>query len=143
MLDKELGKDIAIEERENFLRDNCDAVEEVTYSKMFTSEELAKQRETLTEVSIKIADIEEEKKQVIDNYREQLKPLQVEKAEAISNLKSKSQVVTEDCFKFLDEESRMVGFYNKEGILVNSRPAFPNELQKTMFSVLRKTGTDD
>ena len=58
MLERELGKDIAIEEREQFLRDNCDAVEEVTYSKAFTSEELAKQRENLTEVSIKIAEIE-------------------------------------------------------------------------------------
>ncbi len=143
MLERELGKDIAIEEREQFLRDNCDAVEEVTYSKAFTSEELAKQRENLTEVSIKIADIEEEKKQVMDGFKEQLKPLQTEKAEAISNLKSKSQVVTEECFKFLDEESGMIGFYNREGNLVNSRPAFPNELQKTMFSVLRKTGTND
>ena len=26
MLDKELGKDIALEEREGFLRDNCDEV---------------------------------------------------------------------------------------------------------------------
>ncbi|MBQ5997170.1 MAG: chaperonin GroEL, partial [Bacteroidales bacterium] len=49
-----------------------------------------------------IADIEEEKKQVMDGFKEQLKPLQAEKAEAISNLKSKSQVVTEECFKFLD-----------------------------------------
>ena len=142
MLDKELGRDIAIEEREQFLRDNCDAVEEVTYSRTFTSEELAKQRETLTEVSIKIADIEEEKKQVMDGYKEQLKPLQQEKAEAIGNLKSKSQVVTEECFKFLDEESGMIGFYNKEGNLVSSRPAFPNEMQKTVFAMLR-TGTNN
>ena len=142
MLDKELGKDFAIEEREQFLRDNCDAVEEVTYSQTFTSEELAKQRETLTEVSIKIADIEEEKKQVMDGYKEQLKPLQQEKAEAISNLKSKSHVVTEECYKFYDEETGMVGFYNKEGNLVSSRPAFPNERQKTVFAMLR-TGTNN
>ena len=142
MLDKELGKDIAIEERKQFLEDNCDAVEKVTYSRQFSPEELALQREMLTDSSIKIADIEEEKKQVMDGYKEQLKPLQQEKAEAIGNLKSKSQVVTEECYKFLDEESGMIGFYNREGNLVSSRPAFPNEMQRTMFAVLR-TGTNN
>ena len=64
MLDRELGKDIAIEERAQFLEDNCDAVEDVTYSRAFAPEELALKREQLTDSSIKIADIEEEKKEV-------------------------------------------------------------------------------
>lgn len=140
MLDKELGKDVAIEEREQFLRDNCDAVEEVSYSKLFTPEELAKQRDTLTEVSIKISDIEEEKAEVVKEYKERLAPLMKERAVAIDNLKKKSETKTEECFKFFDEETKMVGFYNREGQLVNSRPAFPNEMQRTVFQMAR-TGT--
>lgn len=143
MLDKELGKDIAIEERKQFLEDNCDAVEKVTYSRQFSPEELALQREMLTDSSIKIADIEEEKKGVMDGFKERLKPLQEQKEQAIKALRDKSQTVTEDCYKFLDEETKMVGFYNKEGNLVNSRPAFQKELQRTIQMELRKTGTEN
>ena len=143
MLDKELGKDIALEERASFLEDNCDAVEEVTYSRAFEPEELALKREQLTDASIKIADIEEEKKEVMDGFKERLKPLQEQKAEAIKALRDKSQAVTEKCYKFLDEETKMVGFYNKEGNLVSSRPAFQRELQKTIQMDIRKNGTSD
>lgn len=142
MLDRELGKDIALEKREVFLLDNCDAVEEVTYSRAFAPEELALKREELTEASIQIADIEEEKKEVMDDYKARLKPLQEQKAEAIKALRDKSQTVTEKCYKFLDEETKMVGFYNKEGNLVGSRPAFRRELEKTIFMDLRKTAAD-
>ena len=89
MLDRELGKDIALEERAQFLEDNCDAVEDVTYSRAFSPEELALKREQLTDASIKIADIEEEKKEVMDGFKERLKPLQEQKGEAIKALRDK------------------------------------------------------
>lgn len=143
MLDRELGKDIALEGRASFLEDNCDAVEEVTYSRAFEPEELALKREQLTDASIKIADIEEEKKEVMDGFKERMKPLQEQKADAIKALRDKSQTVTEKCYKFLDEETKMVGFYNKEGNLVSSRPAFQRELQKTIQMDIRKNGTSD
>lgn len=143
MLDRELGKDIAIEKRAQFLEDNCDAVEDVTYSRAFAPEELALKREQLTDSLIKIADIEEEKKAVMDSIKERLKPLQEQKDEAIKALREKSQTVTEKCYKFLDEETKMVGFYNKEGNLVSSRPAFQKELEKTIMMELRKNGTNN
>lgn len=143
MLDSELAKNVPLEDRAQVLEDSCDAVEDVTYSKPFTPEELALKREQLTDASIKIADIEEEKKTVMDGYKERLKPLQTQKEDAIKALRDKSQTVTEKCFKFFDEDTKTVGFYNSEGNLVNSRPAFKQELQKTIFSVMRKNGTED
>ena len=143
MLDSELAKNVPLEDRAQVLEDSCDAVEDVTYSKPFTPEELALKREQLTDASIKIADIEEEKKQVMDGYKERLKPLQTQKEDAIKALRDKSQTVTEKCYKFFDEDTKTVGFYNSEGNLVNSRPAFKQELQKTIFSVMRKNGTED
>lgn len=143
MLDSELAKNVPLEDRAQVLEDSCDAVEDVTYSKPFTPEELALKREQLTDASIKIADIEEEKKTVMDGYKERLKPLQTQKEDAIKALRDKSQTVTEKCYKFFDEDTKTVGFYNKEGNLVNSRPAFKQELQKTIFSVMRKNGTED
>lgn len=143
MLEKELGTDIPLEKRESFLRDNCDEVEEVSYSRAFSPAELAERREKLTDASIKIADIQEQKKEAVAHFKEQLKTYEQQRDEAISNLRDKSQLVTEDCFKFLDEETKMIGFYNKQGQLVSSRPAFQNELQKTVYSIFRKEGTNN
>lgn len=143
MLDKELGKEYPLEQREHFLNDNSDRVEKVSYSKAFSPEELAKQREDLTDAAIKLADIEEQKKEANAHFKELMKPLEQKKAVAIKNLKDKAMTVEEDCYKFFDEETKMVGFYNKEGDLVSSRPAFPDELQTTIFAAIRSNGTTD
>jgi len=143
MIEKELGKEYSLQEREQFLSNTCDGTEEVSYSRVFTPEELAKQRELLTDASIRLADIDEEKKEAKDAFKEQAKPYIEQKRKAIENLRTKAETVTEKCFKYFDEDTKMVGFYNREGNLVSSRPAFPNEMQKTMFQVLRKDGTND
>ena len=143
MIKKELGKEYPIEDREDFLRNICDGSEEISYSRVFSPEELAKQRELLTDASIKLADIAEEKKAAMAEYKEQEKPFLEQKAKAIENLRTKAETVTEECFKVLDEDTKMVGFYNQNGDLVSSRPAFPNELQKTIFTELRREGTNN
>lgn len=143
MIKKEYGKEYSLEEREQFLRNTCDGMEEISYSRLFTPEELAKQREVLTEASIALVDIETAKKEAMAGFKEQAKPYEEQKAKAIENLKTKSETVFETCYKYIDEETKMVGFYNAEGNLVSSRPAFPDEMQKTVFAEIRKTGTDN
>lgn len=132
-----------MKEREQFLSNTCDGTEEVSYSRMFTPEELSEQRELLTDASIKLADIEEAKKEALADFKEQAKPYTEQRQKAIDALRTKAETVTEVCYKYFDEDTKMVGFYNKEGNLVNSRPAFPNEMQKTMFRALVKDGTNN
>lgn len=48
--------------REDFLEANCDAIEEIGYTRRFTSEELLKKKDSLSELAIEINDIEEEKR---------------------------------------------------------------------------------
>lgn len=142
MIKKEIGKEYSLEEREQFLRNTCDGTEEVSYSRVFTPEELAEQREQLTDASIMLAEIEQAKKDAMDTFKAQAKPYLEKKSDAIKKLRDKAETVFEVCFKYFDDETNMVAFYNIEGNLVNSRPAFPNEMQKTVFSEIRKTGTD-
>lgn len=122
MLDKELGKEYPIERRAAFLNDNCDATQEMTYTRQLTSEELAECREQLSVASIKLADIAEE-----------AKPYEEIRSKQIKKLKHKSEVVTDLCYKFIDEDTRMVGFYNKEGDLIDSRPPLPTNCKRTCF----------
>ena len=141
---RELGKDFQQgEERRQFFADNADAVEKKEYMRHFTTEELLKKKEGLSETCISINDIEEELKEIKKEYAEKLKPLVKRKKRVLGELKKKAELVEEDCYKFIDAEAREVGFYNANGDLIESRPAYSEELQTTMFQVIRKTGTED
>ena len=143
-MDRELGKDIEHgKSRVAFLMDNCDAVEEKGYMKAYSPEELARLKETLSDTSIAINDIEEEKKDAMATFKERLDPLAKERKHILEGLKKKAEYVTERCYKFVDQENREVGFYNENGDLIESRPAYSDEMQGTLFQLARKTGTDD
>lgn len=143
-MDKQLGGEIKNPaQREAFLKDNCDACEQKGYMKPYTPEELQGHKEKLANVSIEIAEIEAEKKQVEADFKGRLKPLKESRAIMVSNIKSKSEYVSEICYRFTDQETKETGYYNKEGILIECRPATADELQPNIFSIARKTGTND
>lgn len=124
------------------MKDNCDGFEQKGYMKQYSKEELQGHKEKLANVSIEIAEIEAELKQVQADYKGRLKPLKESRSMMVSNIKSKAEYVREICYRFTDQETRETGFYNKEGKLVESRPATADELNPTIFSVVR-TGTND
>ena len=143
---KVLGQDIQdLEERKNFLIDNADAVVEMDYHKSFESDELAKKKTEFAEKHIRIATLEEQIKDFKDKINIELKPLREEANALRDDIKSKGRNVHEKVYQFLDEEEKMVGFYNAEGILISSRPATKDELQKTIYADLRekKDGTNN
>lgn len=143
-MERELGQEYKnLAQREAFLKDNCDACEQKGYMKPYTPEELQGHKEKLANVSIEIAEIEAEKKQVEADFKGRLKPLKESRAIMVSNIKSKAEYVNEVCYRFTDQETKETGYYNKEGILVECRPATADELQPNIFSIVRKTGTND
>lgn len=138
-MEKELGKDIADPaKRAAFLKDNCDNVEEKGYMKRFSPEELAEMKDSLSEVAISINDIEEERREVAKEFKEQLKPVKEEKKRLLVGLKNKAEFVRENCFKFVNTETREVGYYNEAGDLIDSRSAAADELQANIFQINRK-----
>jgi len=58
-------------------------------------------------------------------------------------LKEKCQYVNETCYKFIDTDAGMVEYYDDEGIMIESRPANADELQRNLFQDLRKNGTEN
>ena len=140
-MERTLGSDIENPvARRQFLADNCDAVVDKGYMKPYSPEELQGHKENLANVSIEIAEIEAEMKQVSAEYKGRLKPLKEQRAGMVSNIKAKAEYVTEPCFRFTDQEAKMTGFYNSDGLLIESRPATADELQPTIFQALRTTG---
>lgn len=142
-MDKVLGQEYEGKARIDFLRDNCDAVEDLGYTKQLPNEEIEALKDRLVENNIQLRDVRADKKAANKEFNDQIKQLEESNDEVTGKLKAKSEFVTEACFKFVDMETREVGYYNSEGLLVYSRPARPEELQKTMFQTLRRTGTDN
>ena len=95
------------------------------------------------ETDIEINDIEEEKTAAMKDFKARLEPLTTERKKTLEGLKKKAEFVTERCFKFIDQEAREVGYYNENGDLIESRPAYSEELQTTLFQIGRKTGTNN
>ncbi len=134
-----LGQEIKDpEQRKQFLSDNADKVEKIDYHKAFDSEQLAQKKTDFANKSIRIAALEDEIKDFKEKIGEELKPLREDTKNLLNDIKSKGRIVNEECYLFLDEEERMIGYYNAEGVLVQSRPATREELQKTIFADLRE-----
>ena len=142
-MEKTIGKEYPEEDRIQFLKDNCDKVEKKSYMRQFTREEILQKKDELSETSIIISDIEDEKKEALKEIKERLDPWVEQKKTLITNIKQKAEEVKEECFKFIDQEEKMVGFYNGAGDLIEQRPAFADELQATIFQINRKTGTEN
>jgi hypothetical protein len=129
--------------RLNFIKDNADQVIEKGYMKRFSDEEIVEQKTLLSEIDIELNDIDEEKKEFNDKLKLRKKPLEINRKTTLKNIKQKSQFVKEPCYKFVDTSARMVCFYNSEGDLVESRPAWADELnQRNLFQEIRETGTN-
>lgn len=133
------------QERINFLIDNADAVVEMDYHKSFTEDELNKKRIDLVDKSIREDILEEKIAKFKEEINIELKPLKEETKSLRKELREKGQTVHEKVYQILDEDERMVGFYNSEGILISSRPATKDEFQKTIYADLRnnKEGTNN
>lgn len=140
-MEKHLFQTVPASERAQMLRDNCDKIEEQTYMKQFTHEEISLMKDSLADVSIELNDIALEKKEVTAEYTEREKPLKKETKGLLLNIKRKAIEVHEECFKFIDQDNGEVAFYNQVGDLIFSRPIQPSEKQKTIFA-LPKTGTN-
>lgn len=144
-MEKTMGKEYGnAAQREQFLKDNCESCENKGYMKQFTPEELQGHKENLANVSIKISEVENEKRQSDAYYKGELKPLHEKQANIIQDIKSKAKYVEEVCYKFVDPEEKKTGYYNGDGNLIEERPATADELQPTLFRMMpKKTGTDD
>lgn len=140
-MQRTLGQDIPNRlERKMFLQDNCDAVEDLGYVKEIPTERLEELKEVLVENNIELRSLREAKKEAVKEFNDQIKPLEEINAQTTKQLKERSEYVNEQCYKFVDNEERTVGYYNSEGLLVFSRPIRPEEIQTTLNQAARAIG---
>ena len=142
MFDRVLGQEYNPSDRIKFLKDNCDVIEELGYTKQYDNEKIEELKDQLVDTSIQMRDVKADKKDATKMYNEQIKQLEERSEEVTKGLKEKAEFVNETCYRFLDQETRAVGFYNTEGLLVLQRPARPEEMQTSIKMEYQRTGTE-
>ncbi|MDV4026363.1 hypothetical protein CMT52_18705 [Elizabethkingia anophelis] len=119
--------------------DNLEAmasfIEETSYYKKLTPEEIDVKRETLTENYIKISELEANKKSYVESIKNEQKPLLAENVELLQILKTKSEKITGKLYLVDDQEKGMMYSYDETGTLITQRRLRPDEKQTTIFSI--------
>lgn len=137
--------DTPVEQRAQILRDSCDQIVERSYTRKFDQEEINERRADLANVAIQKADLEQSLAEIRADYKGKIKPFIVKLRD---ELKAGGDWIKGECYKFVDEEEKMVGFYSPEGYLLEQRTMTQEERQRNVFRAIRgnamdKTGTDD
>lgn len=142
-MDKTLGQHLSEGvERQQFLLDNADSVEKISFKRMLTPEQIADLKDELSEQCIQLKDVKDEKKVHNAMYNERIKNLEKESDRLTEKIREGADSVMEQCYKMIDQEEGMVGYYDKYGILVLQRPVKREERQTTIMQFNRKTGTE-
>lgn len=126
-------------ERIQLLKDNAVRVEEMTYSKSFSEEQLIEKKDALARQDIELFKLEEQKKEMTADFNQKIKNVKTSRNRNLNEIRTGVEEVTEDVYLLDDQEERKMNYYNDEGDLIFSRPLKQEERQ---LSILKHTGTD-
>lgn len=135
---KDIFQDMSSEERLEALRNSADQVVNHSFTRPYTEEQIAEIRAKISELCIKISDKERELAAVKAEYKAILTPLETQREEAVSDLRSGGKFVTEECFIYVHYSSGKAGLYSKDGHLLNEMDITQEMSQATIFSALRE-----
>ena len=145
-MEQHLFTEYSEEQRLQMLKDNCEkALDDYGYDKPLSKDQLKSIKDKLSSASVSLHDTQEEKKEVDKEYNDKIKDFKATIADAVKSLKTRTTFTCEQCFQFIDYDEKKVGIYNRDGQLIEERPATLKELRepRNMFAETRKTGTDD
>jgi hypothetical protein len=144
-MDKFLFQNEEPKKRKELLSSQADGVSEEKYYRRLTSEEILQAKSEFTQNSLAMDDLEEQKKSMVDEFKENLKPLKLRRQELSSEVRTGIRQMQGTLYKVVDDETRMAYFYDEKGELIETmtRPALADELQRTIHMELRKNGTNE
>lgn len=130
--------DATPEERINNLRNNADKVEQTTYEKELTQEELDAKREEFVDNDIQIAKLEDELNEKKAEFKSKIEPIKIVNRSLRQEVKTKKKEVKGHLFHMANHTDSMMETYDETGELVSSRRLRPDEKQVRMQVVLPK-----
>ena len=132
-MDQFILQDKMPQDRVAILEKMAAKAEKITYRRNLTEAEIEAESKNLADAVTRRAQIEDEKKEVTKEYNKRIEE-QKTKAETISDtLLSGTREETRLCYKFVNIDTKEVGYYNELGELVKVRPAMDQDMQLDMF----------
>lgn len=122
-------------ERRQRLESMADAVEEGKYFRALTDEEIQEKKDVLTENTIRLSDISDERKAAMAEFKAQEKPLKEYSKQLMKLVKTRQEEVDGILYHIADHDEGMMNTYDEAGILINSRRLRPSEKQSTIFNI--------
>lgn len=125
---------VSPQERRTVLNDSCHSVEEFSYLKEFSPEEIVVKKDeaiTRTDELLKL------NKKIADAnsvFNAQIKEVKTMQARLIGEVKTGREEVTEDVYLMADQENSVMQYVNDNGTIVYERPLLPNEKQLSLVS---------
>ncbi len=117
------------------LQESALKVEQTTYQKVLTPDELAARREDLADDCIKLNTLEDELKEVKDSYKAKMDPLKLANKTRLTEIKTKQSTTDGILYHIPEHISGMMEIYDADGELVSSRRLRPEEKQGNVFAM--------
>lgn len=117
------------------LVDSADSVENTTYYKPLTQEELEVKREQYFDNQIKLSGFNEELSDIKAGFKDKMKPLQTENVVLLQEVKTKQAEITGTLYHLANHDTGFMETYNESAELVSTRRLRPNEKQKNVFQI--------
>jgi hypothetical protein len=108
-------------------------IEDGVYTKQLTQDELGIAKSEFSDVSIKIAKIEENKKEAMEEFKQQLKQPKATAKELLETIKN--QTVRKEGLLYLvdDQDAGVMYSFDEDAICVGFRPLSPKERQHSIM----------
>lgn len=123
-------KGLSTKEIEDNLEGICYAIQEGSYTKLLSKEELDERKNRLAEVSIELAKIEDKKKEYMEEIKFLMKEPTEVKKDMLDAIKHKSERTEGKLFLIDDQEDGMMYMFDNQGICVDMRAMLPGEKQQ-------------
>lgn len=128
-MSKKFMPEISQSERMNILQQNADKIEQTTYLKPLSEDELSARRESLTDNSIRLSDLEEDKKEATKQFKDQIDPLKSANKTILVEIRTKQAKVDGTLYFMANHEESMMETYDDTGEMIESRRLRPDEKQ--------------
>lgn len=128
-MDQFLYQEVPEDERASRLEAIAEGVEKKKYPLFLTHEEQQERQAELSKRVMAEAAIEDRKKEAMDEFKDELKPVVAAKKQILTELKSGSRIEEGEVYKVIDDQNLQVGYYNRRGQLVEQRPMNFNDRQ--------------
>lgn len=137
---KQFMPELSPKERTIALQEHASKIDQTTYQKPLSADELALRREDFVDNCEKLGKFEDELKAIKDDYKLKTEPLTRINKILLGEIKTRQTTVDGILYRLANQDEGMMETYDADGFLVETRRLRPEEKQARLF-VAGKTGT--